>query len=102
MQRGKSGAIRITSSARPSRESGTVMPSAFAVFKLTTNWILIACYTGRSAGFSPFKMRPRVDAGKAVRLGKIAVAANGRGAQREASRAQRLKSIFNCLSSAMF
>jgi hypothetical protein len=48
----------ITSSARPSRESGTVMPSAFAVFKLTTNWILVACYTGRSAGFSPFKMRP--------------------------------------------
>jgi hypothetical protein len=31
----------ITSSARPSRESGTVMPSAFAVFKLTTNWILV-------------------------------------------------------------
>ncbi len=58
MQRGKSGAIRITSSVRPSRESGTVMPSAFAVFKLTTNWILVACYTGRSAGFSPFKMRP--------------------------------------------
>ena len=22
-----------------------------------TNWILVACYTGRSAGFSPFKMR---------------------------------------------
>jgi hypothetical protein len=48
----------ITPSARPSRESCTVMPSAFAVFKLTTNWILVACYTGRSAGFSPFKMRP--------------------------------------------
>jgi hypothetical protein len=48
----------ITSSVRPSRESGTVMPSAFAVFKLTTNWILVDCYTGRSAGFSPFKMRP--------------------------------------------
>jgi hypothetical protein len=48
----------ITWSARPSTESGTVMPSAFAVFKLTTNWILVACYTGRSAGFSPFKMRP--------------------------------------------
>ena len=42
-----------------------------------------------------------VDAGKAVRLGKVVVAANGRSAQREESRVQRLKSIFNCLSSAM-
>ena len=49
-----------------------------------------------------FQDAARVDAGKAVRFGKVAVAANGRCAQREASRAQRLKSIFNCLSSAMF
>jgi hypothetical protein len=49
-----------------------------------------------------FQDAARVDAGKAVRFGKVAVAANGRSAQREASRAQRLKSIFNCLSSAMF
>jgi hypothetical protein len=38
---------------------------------------------------------------KVVRFGKVAVAANSRSAQREASRVQRLKSIFNCLSSAM-
>ena len=49
-----------------------------------------------------FQDAARVDAGKAVRFGKVAVAANGRCAQREASRAQRLKSIFNCLSSAIF
>ncbi len=48
-----------------------------------------------------FQDAARVDAGKAVRFGKVAVAANGRSAQREASRVQRLKSIFNCLSSAM-
>lgn len=46
----------ITSSARPRRESGTVMPSAFAVFKLITNSILVGCSTGRSAGLAPFKI----------------------------------------------
>ena len=76
------------------------MPSAFAVFKLTTNWILVACYTQVGRLFA-FQDAARVDAGKAVRFRKVAVAANGRSAQREASRAQRLKSIFNCLSSAM-
>ena len=54
---GSGAAYLITSSARPSRESGTVMPSAFAVFELTTNWILIACYTDRSAGVSPLKIQ---------------------------------------------
>jgi hypothetical protein len=48
-----------------------------------------------------FQDAARVDAGNTVRFGKVAVAATGRSAQREASRAQRLKSIFNCLSSAM-
>src|SRR5258706_6145222 len=41
-----------------------------------------------------FQDAARVDAGKAVRFGKVAVAANGRSAQREASRAQRLKLSF--------
>jgi hypothetical protein len=49
--RSKEHPYSITSSARPNRESGTVMPSAFALFKLTTNWILVACFTVRSAPF---------------------------------------------------
>jgi hypothetical protein len=59
-------------------------------------------YEGDAAVAATSKDAARVDAGKAVRFGKVAVAANGRSAQREASRAQRLKSIFNCLSSATF
>ena len=48
----------ITSSARPSIESGNVMPSAFAALRLMRNSILVACWTGRSAGFSPLRIRP--------------------------------------------
>jgi len=48
----------ITSSARPSSVMGNVRPSAFAVFMLTTNSIFTDCCTGRSAGFSPLRMRP--------------------------------------------
>ena len=44
-------------SARSSREGGTVMPSARAVFRLTTNSTVVACSTGSSAGFAPFTMR---------------------------------------------
>jgi Phage integrase, N-terminal SAM-like domain len=61
---------------------------------------LLHWQVGRLFAFQ-FQDAARVDAGKAVRFGKVAVAANGRSAQREASRVQRLKSIFNCLSSAM-
>jgi hypothetical protein len=48
----------ITSSARPRSAIGTVRPSALAVFRLMTNSTLVACWTGRSAGFSPFRIRP--------------------------------------------
>jgi hypothetical protein len=48
----------ITSSARPDRGSGTVMPSALAVLRLMKSSTLVACWTGRSAGFSPFRTRP--------------------------------------------
>src|SRR5262249_15674499 len=48
----------ITSSARASRLSGTVRPSAFAVLRLITNSNFVGCWTGRSAGFSPLRMRP--------------------------------------------
>ena len=37
---------------------GTSRPSALAVLRLMTNSNLVACMTGRSAGFSPLRMRP--------------------------------------------
>ena len=43
----------MTPSARPSSVIGTVMPSALAVFGLTISSTLVACWTGRSPGFSP-------------------------------------------------
>src|SRR5262249_10891797 len=45
------------SSARPDKDSGTVMPSALAVLRLMANSIFVTCCTGRSAGFSPLRIR---------------------------------------------
>jgi quercetin dioxygenase-like cupin family protein len=47
----------ITSSARPSSENGKFIPSVLAVLTLMTSSTFVACITGRSAGFSPFRMR---------------------------------------------
>src|SRR5215470_15697745 len=47
----------ITSSARASNEAGTSRPSAFAVLRLITSSYLVGACTGRSAGFSPLRMR---------------------------------------------
>src|SRR6476619_8538843 len=47
----------ITSSARASSVSGTVRPSAFAVLRLMINSNFVGACTGRSAGFSPLRMR---------------------------------------------
>src|SRR5262245_35663470 len=47
----------ITSSARATRVAGTSRPSALAAFRLSTNSNLVGCCTGRSAGFSPLRMR---------------------------------------------
>src|SRR5262245_25367661 len=47
----------ITSSARASNVGGTARPSTFAVLRLITSSYLVGACTGRSAGFSPFKMR---------------------------------------------
>src|SRR5262249_22748098 len=47
----------ITSSARTSKRSGTLRPSALAVLRLSTVWYLTGTCTGRSAGLSPRKMR---------------------------------------------
>jgi hypothetical protein len=48
----------ITSSARASRVGGISMPSALAVLRLMTSSNLAGCMTGKSAGFSPLRMRP--------------------------------------------
>src|SRR5262245_36256996 len=47
----------MTSSARASSCGGTSMPSAFAVLRLITSSYLVGACTGRSAGFSPLRMR---------------------------------------------
>ncbi len=46
----------ITSSARTRNDSEIVRPIAFAVLILTTRSNLVACSTGRSAGFVPCKI----------------------------------------------
>ena len=46
----------ITSSARASSVGGIVRPSAFAVLRLMTSSKVVACCTGRSAGFSPLRI----------------------------------------------
>ena len=56
--RSKSGLHSITSLASNCIELGTSMPSAFAVLKLIINSNLVDCCTGRSAGFSPLRIRP--------------------------------------------
>ena len=47
----------ITSSARASIDGGIARPSAFAVLRLITSSYLVGACTGRSAGFSPLRMR---------------------------------------------
>ena len=47
----------ITSSARASSIGGTSRPRAFAVLRLMTSSYLVGACTGRSAGFSPLRMR---------------------------------------------
>src|ERR1700730_10144615 len=48
----------ITSSARARIDGGTVSPSAWAVLRLTTSSNVVGCCTGRSAGFTPFRILP--------------------------------------------
>ena len=47
----------ITSSARTSKDGGTVRSSAFAALRLIANSYFVGACTGRSAGFSPLRMR---------------------------------------------
>jgi hypothetical protein len=48
----------ITSSARTSRAVGTVIPKALAALRLTNSSTFVVCSTGKSAGFSPLRIRP--------------------------------------------
>src|SRR5262249_46693568 len=48
----------ITSSARTSSVGGTSRPTAFAVLTLMTSWNFVDCITGKSADFSPLRVRP--------------------------------------------
>jgi hypothetical protein len=48
----------ITSSAIASTPGGIVRPSVLAVLRFITSSNLVGCNTGRSAGFSPLRMRP--------------------------------------------
>ena len=48
----------MTSSARARSGSGIVRPSALVAFRLITSSTFVDCWTGRSAGFSPLRMRP--------------------------------------------
>jgi hypothetical protein len=47
----------INSSAVANSVSGMVRPRAFAVLRLMASSIFVSCCTGRTAGFSPFRMR---------------------------------------------
>src|SRR5215831_12657312 len=48
----------ITSSAMASSPGGKLRPITLAVLRLITNSNLVDCMTGRSAGFSPLRIRP--------------------------------------------
>src|SRR5262249_25424040 len=48
----------ITSSARASSFAGTSRPSVLAVLRLIINSGFVVCWTGKSVGFSPLRMRP--------------------------------------------
>src|ERR1700746_3284523 len=47
----------ITSSALASRAIGTLKPNALAVLRLMANSYFVGCCTGKSDGFSPFRIR---------------------------------------------
>src|SRR6516225_2084559 len=48
----------ITSSASASSLSGIWRPRALAVLRLIISSIFVSCWTGRSGGLSPLRMRP--------------------------------------------
>src|SRR5262245_49852155 len=57
-QKRTSRAYSINSSARPISVFGMLIPSAFAVLRLIISSTFADCWTGRSEGFSPFRILP--------------------------------------------
>src|SRR5450759_4593171 len=60
MHRSKQHLYSITSSARTSSAGGTSRPIAFAVLRLMANSNFVGCWTGRSIGLAPLRIRSRV------------------------------------------
>ena len=56
--RALAGAYSITSSVRNNKDVGTSRRSALAALRLITSSTFVTCCTGRSAGFSPLRIRP--------------------------------------------
>jgi len=56
-KRSKQRSYSITSSAMASSPDDTSRPSALAVLRLIISWYFVGFCTGRSAGFSPLRMR---------------------------------------------
>jgi hypothetical protein len=72
----------ITSSARPSSQSGMGRPSVLAILRLMTNSTFTACWTVRPVGSAPLRNLAGIDAGLAICIGKtgsVAHQAAGRG-----------------------
>src|SRR5215217_4445614 len=61
----------ITSSARASSVGGISRPSALAVLRLMTSSYLVGACTGRSAGFSPLRMRSNIEGCVAIQIDQI-------------------------------
>src|SRR5215217_8073045 len=61
----------ITSSARAIRGGGISKPSALAVLRLMTSSYLVGACTGRSAGFSPLRMRSNIEGCVAIQIDQI-------------------------------
>ena len=57
MHRSKQALYSTTSSTRASSAGGTARPSALAVLRLIARSNFVGCWTGRSAGFSPWNIR---------------------------------------------
>src|SRR5262249_36273144 len=62
----------ITSSARASKVSGTVRPSALAVVMFMMRSNLVGCSTGISAGFAPRRILSTKSAARRNKSGKLA------------------------------
>src|SRR5215471_14882435 len=78
----------MTSSARASSVGGTSRPSSLAVLRLITNLYLVGAWTGRSAGFSPLRMRSTYPAAPRNCSTTSYPYESGRCCQRMAGRAQ--------------